>query len=246
VTERRFSEQEFALILRRATEMKDHPDAPVPARDGLTLGEMKAIARDVGIDPALVERAATSLGAAGSSKTRAILGGPTRLVLEHATSGTLDPERYAHVVDAVRRVTGQHGETREELGGLVWKNRGDLNQVHVVVRPDGDQTRIQLTADRDASALLTWFSGVAGGLIGGGLLGAILEPTTFLGGAAILGGMGTAGVAVARTLWARSSKRFSAKFSALFGTVREEVEGAIAAGEEPGPTGQPRLGADVP
>lgn len=246
MTERRFSEQEFALILRRATEMKDHPDAPVHARHGLTLDEMKAIAQDVGIDPSLVERAVVSLGAAGSSRTQAILGGPTRLVLEHATSGTLDPERYANVVDAVRRVTGQHGETLEELGGLVWKNRGDLNQVHVVVRPEGDRTRIQLTADRDASALLTWFGGVAGGLIGGGVLGGILDPATLLGGAAILGGMGTAGVAVARTLWTRSSKRFSARFSALFATVRGEVEGAIAAGEEKGPTGQTRPGADVP
>jgi hypothetical protein len=59
--QRVYSDEEFALILRKATELASRAEPPVPSSAGLTLTEMKAVAAQVGLDPALVERAARLL-----------------------------------------------------------------------------------------------------------------------------------------------------------------------------------------
>ena len=57
MTERRYTDRDVALILRRAAEIdkKSTPDAPVR---GLSVGELQEIAGEVGIDPEAVTRAA--------------------------------------------------------------------------------------------------------------------------------------------------------------------------------------------
>jgi hypothetical protein len=191
---------------------------------------MKAIAGEVGIDPALVERAATSVGRGSESVADKLLGGPTKYGFEHTVEGALPEGGYSRIVDAIRRATDHHGEVGSELGSLSWRTVGEVSQVHVVVRPEGERTRIQVTADRGPASAMTLIFCVAGGLVGGGILGAIIEPSTVVGGAAILAGMGTGGLTLARTLWSRGSKRFNERFGALLEHVRGAVE-AEAAGE---------------
>jgi hypothetical protein len=45
------SDEEFALILRRAAELASRGESPAALSAGLTLTEMKAAAVQVGIDP---------------------------------------------------------------------------------------------------------------------------------------------------------------------------------------------------
>ena len=67
--ERRYTEREYELILRRAIEL-DAPSALVPQPtpeptlppEGLTLSKIKEIAAEVGVDPARVAEAASTLG----------------------------------------------------------------------------------------------------------------------------------------------------------------------------------------
>jgi hypothetical protein len=61
--QRVYSDEEFALVLRKATELASRAEPRTPSSAGLTLTEMKAAAAQVGLDPALVERAARLLAA---------------------------------------------------------------------------------------------------------------------------------------------------------------------------------------
>jgi hypothetical protein len=58
--QRVYSDEEFALILRKTAELASRAESPGSASTGLTLAEMKAAAGQVGFDPALVEQAARS------------------------------------------------------------------------------------------------------------------------------------------------------------------------------------------
>ena len=56
---RRYSDEEFALILRRASEISEVGDARPGG--GLSLSEIQQIAGEAGIDPTAVARAAAGL-----------------------------------------------------------------------------------------------------------------------------------------------------------------------------------------
>jgi hypothetical protein len=104
-----------------------------------------------------------------------------------------------------------------------------------VVRPEGDVASIQLSADRSGAFILTWFFTVAGAMVGAGIIGAVTEPATVLGGVSVFLGMTAAGLGTARTLWARGTRRFKARFRSIFDSVRHEV---AASTEEPESAGE--------
>ena len=77
--QRIYSDEEFALILRKASELASRAEGAASASGGLTLTEMKAAAAQVGLDPALVERAARMLATnTPSSPIDRLIGGPLR------------------------------------------------------------------------------------------------------------------------------------------------------------------------
>ena len=55
--QRVYSDEEFALILRKAAELASRGESPAASQAGLTLTEMKSAAAQASLDPALVERA---------------------------------------------------------------------------------------------------------------------------------------------------------------------------------------------
>jgi hypothetical protein len=77
--ERIYSDDEFALILRKTAELASRSEPSGSSSGGLTLSEMKAAAAQAGIDPALVERAVRMLSAkATGSPFERLIGGPLR------------------------------------------------------------------------------------------------------------------------------------------------------------------------
>lgn len=81
--DRTYSE-EFAVILRRAVELQERPTGQVPVRsEGFSLREIQAIAREVGLDPDAVARAAATLTPEGRSGLARVLGGATSHELEY-------------------------------------------------------------------------------------------------------------------------------------------------------------------
>jgi len=221
--ERRYTDEQVALILRRAARLDAGPDVP-EAGEGLTLPEIERIAREVGIAPDLVMRAAAAVdaGASGGAAAR-FFGGPEKFEAQYEARGELTRERYGDVVEAIRRVMGKSGAVSEVLDGLEWKSVGETTQVTVLVRPAAGRTRVQILADRGGSALLAFLFPGMGALIGGAIAGAVIDPGVSQG-IAIMGTAAAAGLATGRTIWAAATRRFRRKFAALVDAVTTQVE----------------------
>jgi DNA-binding transcriptional MerR regulator len=159
---RRYSEEEFALILRKASEIQDPPGGGSRRSrgHGLTLEEIQSIAREAGIDPQAVSRAAALLGSAewgekGGLAGR-IFGGPGTYHLSFQVPGRLPPEEYRAILELIRRTLEHQGEVAEVLGGVEWKTVGEVSAINVNISPHGGSTSIQIVGDRGAAGALTF------------------------------------------------------------------------------------------
>jgi hypothetical protein len=220
---RRYSDEEFARILHKALELQG---AREPGRhtDGLTLAEMQAAAGDVGIDPALVARAADLLPDQAGARAR-ILGGPTRYRLSASAPVGAGPDDLARVVDGIRGELGIPGQVRSELQSVTWKSEGEPSEFHVTLTPADGRTEVRVSVNRDAAFILTYFLSVSAGLVSAGVTGAILDPPTLAGGALLLGSGVGGGFAVARLLWARSSRVISDRARRVVDLIVETLRG---------------------
>jgi hypothetical protein len=224
--ERRFTDEEFALVLRKAMALHDRGGADtgrLPG-SGMTMEDMKAVAREVGIDPALIEQAVALSPARHVSQRQQLLGGPTRYRMEHSARSLVTREELADVLDLVRREMQHPGRVTSELDGVVWETEGELSQFHLGLSPRGEKTEVRLTVHRDGAFILTWFLPVTGGLVVAGITGAALDPDSAAAGLAIISGGLGGGLALARALWGRSSRIISERASRLMEAVVAKVE----------------------
>ncbi len=230
MTERRFDEDQFAEILRRAAEMQVRPPARKDdsgATDpgvgtGMSLADIQAIAAEVGIDPKLVDRAA-ALVVDDSGATEGL---GHRWVLENSMSGQLSEEDKVRLLRAIRDTTGSHGDSNVAGAGLEWRYQsGDGAMVLVTAEPFDGRTELRVSVDASVPAVGSQlFSTLAGGLAGVAI-GMSGDPGTAAGIALVAAGGGL-GLGVGRLVWwkrlrsnavARSRRIFAAAMSALPG-----------------------------
>ena len=228
--ERRYSEEEFALILRKASEIQvgGGRDGSKPATGGLTLEEIRSIATEAGIDPDAVTRAASILGAMKwgekSGLVSAIFGGPSKYHLDCELPGRIPREEIGRILEEIRRTVEHQGEASEMLGAVEWKTVGDLNSINVNISPRGDATSIQIVGDRSAAGGLSFTLPMLGAAVLMGALGAVFEPTTVPGIIALVGGVLGTGFLTGRTLYVNGSRRFRARLTRLMDTLSNSVE----------------------
>lgn len=207
MTERRFSEEEFALVLRRATELQARGPGQGPAverAEGLTLDEMKAIASEVGISPDLVERAATALRRGGVSPADPAA---VKFVLAASAPGRLSDEDRVRILQAIRDAALHHGEARETPTGVEWSSdRGETTRLNVSVYTLEGRNEVRVAVDRTGSAVLTHLFPGLGGVLSGVAIAASLEPSALVGVSIIAGGWAV-GMGMARTIWHVNSRR---------------------------------------
>ena len=173
---RTYEPGEVRRILRRASELQDAEKAPAPGGRPLTLEEIQALARDAGIDDALVVRAATGGEAPaspppGGGKTNAFLGGPTRLSFERRVAGKVGPANHAQLVKLIRRTFGDAGNAQVLGDSVTWSTTqwGPSGQAgvgrHVSVSIDPEPDGVNVRIDENLRNLS---GGLFGGLLGGG------------------------------------------------------------------------------
>jgi hypothetical protein len=227
---RRYSEEEFALILRKASEIQlsrgSHTSSP--AKTGLTLEEIQSIANEAGIDPEAVSRAASVLGVLEWDEkvglAAAIFGGPSTYHLDCEIPGRIPPEEMGRILEQVRRAAEHQGEASEVLGGVEWKTVGELSAINVNISPRGDSTSIQIVGDRGPAGGVTFvFPMMAAGILVGAL-GATFEPTSAAGIISLITGTLGAGFLTARTIWSTSTRKFRKRLSHLMESVSQSVE----------------------
>jgi hypothetical protein len=222
---RRYTEEEFALILRKASEIQESPGEGSGRHpgQGLTLEEIQSIASEAGIDPQAVSRAAGLLGALEWEERKglaaAIFGGPGSYHLSLEVPGRLPPEEYRRIVELIRETLQHQGEASEVLGGIEWKTVGQLSAVNVNISPRGDSTSVQIVGDRGGAGGVTFVFPMAGSAILVGALGAAFQPDTAVGIVALVGGLLSGGFLFARTLWVSSGKKFHRRLTALMDSL---------------------------
>lgn len=159
--ERRFSREEFALVLRRAAELQQAEErediAAEVAPEGMTLAEMQAVARDVGVDPARVADAALLLPTRHEGALTRYIGGPSRYRLERSVPGALPARATGKVLEAIRRAADDTGAAHEIHGAIEWRHSNDSARLNVHITPHEDRTNIVVAADRSAEVFLVFF-----------------------------------------------------------------------------------------
>jgi hypothetical protein len=225
--QRVYTDEEFALILRKATELASHAESPGASSTGLTLTEMKSAAAQVGLDPALVERAARMLAVtANATPLERLIGGPLRHHHEVRFPVTLDEKRAALLLSATRISAGLAGHT--DVGhsgsmGMTWHDGGELEALSVTARPEENCTAVSVALDRRGTlAIVAFGSGMA---IFFALLfaGAALYPEApALGYGGAIAGIGGA-LAVARSYWASSTRKVRERISVVMDTIGQTL-----------------------
>ena len=144
MTERRYDDDEVALILHRAVETTADGSEREPGK-GLTLADLKEIGAEAGIAVAGIERAARTLDVrADSPATGAVLGMPTTVQLERVVPVRLKDEHLPQLLDLIRSELARQGIVEEVLGGFEWRARSGTGGRYVSIRSEGEQTRIRV------------------------------------------------------------------------------------------------------
>lgn len=146
--ERRYTEQEVAQILKRATEVGGtHLSKRSPA-EGLTLEQIKAIGDEVGIARGRIDAAAKSLVAfTHDGESHFLLGTPATVQFESQIPVSPGDAVLSDLVRLTRTATGRNGTVEGHFGGMEWTARDALGTRYVDVSPTVSGTRIRVTGD---------------------------------------------------------------------------------------------------
>ena len=210
MTERRFNEAEVAAIFERAAESQHKSQRQLPSGEGMTLTELQAIGREVGISPDQLAQAARAIQLGGQPTSRHFLGLPVGVGLTVDLDRQLSDAEWDRVVADLRATFDARGTLRQEGSLRQWAN-GNLQ---AFLDPGGAGHRLRLrTFKGDAQALiiggLAMFGFAATALMIAALRG-ILDDVGFL---AAVGFLGTGGLAMFGSAalrlpgWARKRQR---------------------------------------
>jgi hypothetical protein len=187
--ERRFQDDEVARIFEAASAPALARGEAAPAAEGLTLAELQAIGREVGIAPERIAQAASSLVVSQPPLPRRTeLGMPITAGHVVELPRALTDREWALVVADLRETFGAKGKESSQGDTRQWTN----SNLHAFVEPTRTGYRLRLgTLKGDAVALNRM-----GGF--GVAMGAIVALTPLVGGtaagtlpgAAMLGTMG--------------------------------------------------------
>ena len=146
MTERRFTDREIGLILRRAVELEESsPSGSLPSgARGLTLRELQDIAREAGIDPGMVGRAAMELEGRRGLDTPSVWGPPAVRREVRTVPDELSREAIGELVRVVDQEVEAQGTVVEALGGVRWTSTGRFLNTQVSVEPAGNETILRV------------------------------------------------------------------------------------------------------
>lgn len=237
---KRYSDEEFALILRKAGELGRGSDEAATSAGHLTLPEMKAIAAEAGLDPALVARAARLMSAESPevpSGLERALGAPSKVRMAAEYDLVLDPGRAEQLLAVIRAAAGQQGEGEVTGSAVSWHSVGEGTQYLATIHSEGGSTRLQVTGDRrGAIAIAATFTGLgslAAGIVVlllGEMSGIQAPPAVGLG---LVGAAAGSVVAAGRAAFKASTRGVRARVADLLESVGRSLDAmSTEAGED--------------
>ncbi|MEP6764071.1 MAG: hypothetical protein ABJB66_07160 [Gemmatimonadaceae bacterium] len=225
--QRVYSDEEFALILRKATELASKAELPVNSSAGLTLAEMKSAAVQVGLDPALVERAARMLVTkAAASPLERLTGGPLHHNQEVRFPVKLDENSAARLLSAVRvraALAGHQDVGHSSAMGMTWHDGGAMEALGVAARPEEDGTVVSVSVDRRGTLLMVAMpSGIVMFLAVLFSVFALYPAAHPLGYVGLIAAIG-APLGLARRYWASSTKKLRERMSVVMDAMGQAL-----------------------
>jgi hypothetical protein len=183
---------------------------------------MKAAASEVGIDPALVERAARLLQASSSSTSyERLVGGPALHDGRMRLPVTLDEARAAQLLASIRILAEEPGTGHSSPEGVVWHGGNEMETLRITARPVAGGTAVALHVDRTGILTFLHIAGGIGSLLmaaGGMVLGDQVGPV--VGVAAGVGGIGGI-IALSRAYWTSSTREIRKRVDDLMDAIGE-------------------------
>ncbi len=210
--QRRFTEREVRTILRRVADMRG-PGSALGDADGPTLPQLQQAAGELGLDPSLVEAAAREITADREGGFwRRLLGGPASVEAVEVVAGSVSEADWPLLVDEIREASGRLGELKPVGGSFAWSSgAGDTDSLDVTAVPDGEHTRVRVSARFGGLAgLMIVLPGIFGLLAGGiasGLLMDNVHGLSAAAGLAVLFGPPIVALAAGRAAYSRTSAR---------------------------------------
>jgi hypothetical protein len=230
--DRRYADEETALILRRAAELQGAalpPTAP-------TLTDLQQIADEAGIEPRYVRQAAAELASARPGR---VAGTSTSLWLERVVPGELRASEFDALADAIRSATGMAGQVTVLGRGFTWTSgvpghpRPARAITLTVTSVDG---RTTLRGDESLAAISSdlFGAGVGSALIGG--FGAVASAGGDPGLGVVAIGMAWAAASLlgAGHLQHRAAARRRADLADLLERIANECERLITQARDEG------------
>jgi hypothetical protein len=225
--QRVYSDEDFALILRKAAELASRADPIATSSVGLTLSEMKAAAAQVGVDPAFVERAARLLALEPTATPlERLIGGPLRHDHTARFPVRLNDTGAALLLSGVRISAGVAGT--QDVGhagamGMTWHDGGDTEALRVTARPEHDGTVVSIVLDRRGTlAMVSTVSGITMLLATLFAVFALHPEAPALGYGGLVAGIGGV-LAAARGYWASSTKKVRERIGVVMDAIGQTL-----------------------
>ena len=143
MSERRYTEEEVAEILKHAAEVEHSDNSLVSSTRGMTLAELNDIGRQAGISPEAIKFAARRVEAPQQA-TRKFLGIPVGVGRTVELDRKLTDEEWEQVVADLRQTFQARGVLKQEGSLRSWRN-GNLQ---VLLEPSGAGQRLRLQTKR--------------------------------------------------------------------------------------------------
>lgn len=232
---RQYGSDEVQEILRRTSSLERKKQLERPT---LALSEIEAIAKEAGLDPALVRRAAQELEQKQGEKSLAttLAGAPLRHVIEREVEGELTSAMHEQLAAEIRSVMGSAGAMSQisSVGrSLTWssfsRKRGSA-ELNIFPREGKTVIRFEVNTGQLAGGL---FGGLMGGF-GGGLgtnLAWILPVVAHLpwyAGAAGFGASLVGAFGLARLIYGLSVSRMDSRIETVMDKLELRVRGAVS------------------
>lgn len=230
---RRFTDEEVALVLGRASELEE--DQFTGGGTGLSLRELEDIAGEVGISRALVVRAVAELDAKGRGRA-SVTGGPLVHRAIKAVGGELGQAATARLIQHVDTSSEVAGIVSETLGSTRWTASDRFRSTQVSITPAKGETTI-LVVERATARLRRIAHAVPaalGVMLTLGTVGALNPSSGMVAALAALGG--AIGATAGSLIWRRLSGRSAARVERLateFALQAGEAGGTSERGDEP-------------
>ncbi len=209
--DRRYTDREVALVLRRAAAIDERGSTDTAPARGLTLRELHEIAREVGLSPAAIDQAVGGLRSGGHAAGVSLMGAPVSHKTVRAVPGRLQDEALQGLIRVIEEQVDATGTVTEALGTVRWTSvaRGHRFSptMQVSLTPADGETRVHVVQRYPAQLrAILQFLPTSWGLMIGGVVAASIG-VGVVSGIGLAAGTGILGLGIGRTVWRAISRR---------------------------------------